>query len=278
MPATNMPDELREAREWRLKEEHDRQYHPIRTKIENADRFARNTIRVAPFVALAVFLVVSSGASWLSLVLAAVLIFERRAISSGLARGLMGAWKLASHTREQRAKHAADAQRINRIDAAAERLQPAADDTFAGKSIVELAQKIAASGQPVITKESLAAALQIPTRKADDLRQILLNSQFLLYPITTDLANARPIGSEKIAFKDERAKRATTIHPTLMNAPAAQRALVIANAIRRTMQFSVGEEPRVMGEPSAACTYTLGVTGSHLAESTTDTRRVPVHA
>lgn len=273
-----MTDELREAREWRLKEEHDRKYHPVRTKIEDADRFLRAMLRVAPFVALAILIISVGGLSWTTVLVAAVLVFERRIIWRGLTRGVLGTVKLIRAVRVERAKSASDIQQAARLKLAGERLQPAADDTFAGRPIMEIAQIIAASGQPVITKESLATALDLPTRQADALRQILLGAQFLLYPITTDVLNARPIGSEMIAFKDEFAKRATTIHPTLMNAPAAQRALVIANAIRRTLQFSVGEEPRIMGEPSPSCQYGLGVTGSHLKSERPEIVRVPVRA
>lgn len=272
-----MSDELREAREWRLKEEHDRKYHPVRTKIEDADRFMRAVLRLAPFVALALLIISTRGLTWTTAIISAALIFERRIIWRGLIRGSIGAWMLGKEIHDERAKRSANDEQAQRLKASADRLQPA-NDTFAGKPIMEIAETIAASGQPVITKESLAAALEIPIGKADDLRKILLNSQFLLYPITGDVSNARPIGSEMIAFKDEFAKRATTIHPTLMNAPATQRALVIANAIRRTLQFSVGEEPRIMGEPSPACQFALGLTGSHLTSARPDKRRVPVDA
>jgi len=275
---TKTPAELLAAKEWRLYDEYRRANYPWRTRFETGYAFIQDTLRFIPFVVAAVLIIREWGLTTETAIAAAVLIFERRLVVSTLIALGRASIRFIRYLLKARSGRRAKAELTKRMEVSAERLLPKADDTFAEKPIMEIARKIAESGQPVITKESLAAALDIPVRKADDLRTILLNSQFLLYPITTDVANTRPIGSEMIAFKDEKAKRATTIHPTLMNAPAEQRALVIANAIRRTLQFSVGEEPRIVGEPSPACQYALGVTGSHLASAQPEQRRVPVRA
>lgn len=125
-------------------------------------------------------------------------------------------------------------------------------DTFEGISLDKLSRDIAFSGQEKITRDALMVLGISRIRGAQELQHILMKSEFLVYAIASS-PTSYPVGAERIAAKRRELNMAVALHPTLMSSPAEDRALVIANAMRRALGFTVDADPRIQGEPSPEC-------------------------
>lgn len=231
-------------RERRLKEAMDSETRPLIWKLKQADEIAQWTfaIMIALDVAAAI-LGHFIGARATLYILAFGVVAFRVLLARSLWAGII---RVIDARRERR----------NRAPAPEPKPLPTKDevlpevDTFDGQSIDELARDIAKLQGGKVTRTTLGALGVHRTKAQQELQGILLKSEFLLYEIGSS-PNTHAIGAERIADYGE--NNAITLHPTLLSSPAEDRALVIANAIRRAKQFTVDADPRIQGERSPKC-------------------------
>lgn len=254
--------ELKRQREERLQEDADRDAHPLLARIRAIDEGVREALHILPFIASGALILYTLGLTWYAVLLAAYVVFDRE----NVLRLLGWIWKLTSSgvvaVREAARNRATSEAKAREKELRESVTDP---DTFDAVPIPVIAEKISAEANGIASR-TLLESLGIRTKKVRELQGILMNARFLVYPFSFR-KDARPLGDELVAYKEPSNYLATTIHPTLMTLNAGDRALHIANAIRRAVGVPEQEVPRVHGELSENGRALVGLKGAHGPET-----------
>jgi len=265
-------DETRQQREERLQLSTEREERPFVWNVKcGYDVYRKGVLYATPF-AIGIVLVLLAGGADLSWVWSSLIAWQFYAVAAALfitaypkvafgypwrwiKAGARTLWRINAAQRAVIAKERLNAARADE-KAAADEL-PA--DSFGGMPIADLASKIAARSDGTFPREWLMR-IGLKEWDAKKLHGLLTTSKFLAYPVSGD-PNVRALGAELIAGKDPRNDRVTTLNTHLMSASEADRARVVANAIRKGIDLTPEPEPRILADkltPTAEPMSALG--------------------